>query len=302
MSKLLLTAIFAAAAVTASAAPRQLLSITQEDYGSTYLTSFEYDNAGRLVKIVDGNTTLTFDYSQLDAKKLVLTRVDSNEWSTPDTSVYEMTLNDANLVAKWVETYNGVKDDDYCTFEYTDGYLTNFRQVSSDEVEETKISYVNGRIEKVENIDGSVSECSAITFEYGDIQNPGSLVLYDIIFDIDFDDIEYVAMTGMLGKIYTALPIKATETDVYGSKTNLFKWTVDDEGYATKVEITEENYSQPYSYSFAWSASSAVSAINADLKGTSRFFSIDGKSVASDAKGIVIERRADGSVIKRINR
>lgn len=36
--------------------------------------------------------------------------------------------------------------------------------------------------------------------------------------------------------------------------------------------------------------------------GSSQFFSIDGKRVAADAKGIVIECRADGSSVKRFNR
>lgn len=302
MRKSLLSVLLGAVALTASAASYQLLSVTEESWGQVYGKTFEYDDAGRLVKIVDGESVYTFDYSQVASKKFIMTRVDTYEWEPqPETTITEMTLNDDNLVIKAVEIEDGEVDDDYFTFDYTDGYLTNYKQVSPDEVEETKITYTDGKITKVENIDGeSVSENETITFVYDGIMNPGALVMFDNIFDIDLDEIEYVAMTGMLGKIYSELPVKAISTDSYGSSEETFKWTVDAEGYADTLEVTSEW--DNYKYTFKWGDTSSVNAINVEKSADSKFFSIDGKRVSSDAKGIVINRRADGSAVKRINR
>lgn len=301
MRKLVLSFIAGGAVLTAGAASRQLLSATEESWGSQYVTSYEYDAEGRLVKVTDGYSVYTFDYSQLASKKFVMTRVDAYEWGDPETTVTEMTLNDNNLVVKAVEIYDGEIDDDYSTYEYTDGYLTNYKYIRPDEVEETKISYTDGRITKVENIEESESECETITFEYDGINNPGELVMFDNIFDIDLDDMEYVAMTGMLGKIYNELPVKAVSTELYGSYDTTFKWTVDAEDYVSILEISTSE-GDNYKYSFAWSGNTGVGSVSVDNAVGSQFFSVDGKRVASDAKGIVIERRADGKSVKRINR
>lgn len=300
MRKLVLSFLAGAAVLTAGATSRQLLSVTEEAWGDKYVTSYEYDAEGRLVKVTDGYSVYTFDYSQLASKKFMMTRVDAYEWGDPETTVTEMTLNDNNLVVKAVEIYNGEIDDDYSTYEYTDGYLTNYKYIRPDEVEETKISYTDGRITKVENIEESESECETITFEYDGIKNPGEIVMFDNIFDIDLDDMEYAAMTGMLGKIYNELPVKAVSTDLYGSSEENFAWTVDAEGYASSLEITNEW--DNYKYSFEWSGTTGVGSVSVDNAAESQFFSVDGKRVASDAKGIVIERRADGTSVKRINR
>ena len=300
MRKLVLSFLAGAAVLTAGATSRQLLSVTEESWGEQYVTSYEYDAEGRLVKVINGGSVYTFDYSELASKKFVMTRVDTYEWGDPETTVTEMTLNDNNLVVKAVEICDGEIDEDYSTYEYTDGYLSNYKYISPDEVEETKISYADGIITKVENIEESESECETITFEYDGIKNPGEIVMFDNIFDIDLDDMEYVAMTGMLGKIYNELPVKVVSTDLYGSSEENFAWTIDAEGYASTLEITNEWNN--YKYSFEWSGSAGVGSVSVDNTAGSQFFSVDGKLVASDAKGIVIERRADGSSVKRINR
>ena len=300
MRKLVLSFLAGAAVLTAGATSRQLLSVTEESWGEQYVTSYEYDAEGRLVKVINGGSVYTFDYSELASKKFVMTRVDTYEWGDPETTVTEMTLNDNNLVVKAVEICDGEIDEDYSTYEYTDGYLSNYKYISPDEVEETKISYADGIITKVENIEESESECETITFEYDGIKNPGEIVMFDNIFDIDLDDMEYVAMTGMLGKIYNELPVKAVSTYLYGSSEENFAWTIDAEGYASTLEITNEWNN--YKYSFEWSGSAGVGSVSVDNTAGSQFFSVDGKLVASDAKGIVIERRADGSSVKRINR
>lgn len=296
MRKFLLSFLAGAAALTAGAASRQLLSVTEESWGEQYVTSYEYDAEGRLVKVTDGESVYTFDYSMLDSKKFVMTCVDP--W---ETNVTEMILNDDNLVERTVLYRDGELRNKYHAFEYTDGYLTNYKYIRPDEVEETRISYTDGRISLVEEIEDSESECETITYEYDGIMNPGEIVMYDSVFNIDLDEIEYVAMTGMLGKIYNELPVKCTRTDLYGSESTPYKWTVDAEGFATKLEITDE-WDNVESYSFQWSGSTGVGTVSVDNNTDSRFFSVDGKRVASDAKGIVIERRADGSSVKRINR
>ena len=89
-----------------------------------------------------------------------------------------------------------------------------------------------------------------------------------------------------------------TETETYG-------WTLDAEGYPTRItikEISEWNTSE-YSYEFGWEADlSGVAGVEADVTGVSKFYNVHGLEVGADAKGLVIERRADGSVVKSIRR
>ncbi|MCM1077342.1 MAG: DUF4595 domain-containing protein [Bacteroides sp.] len=296
MGKFLSFLLLGSVALTAAAAPRQLLSVSD----GMSVANYEYDTEGKLVKVTSSESVYTFDYSQLASRKFVMTRVDTYDGQR-ETTVTEMTLNDDGLVVKAIEIEDGKVDDTYFTFDYIDGYLTNYKQISPEEVEETKVTYVDGRITKVENIDGgSVTENDTSTFEYDGIMNPGGLVLYDTLFDIDLDDMEYVAMTGMLGKIYAELPVKITQTDSYGSEVETVKWTVDDQGYATRMVITEDWGSE--TVDFRWSDSSAISIVSADNSGESIYYTIDGNRATSDTKGILIERRADGTTVKRVNR
>lgn len=297
MKRIFLTISALSLMLGASAASKRLTTITEKSYGESYVTAFTYDDSGRLTKIDDSWSAYTFDYSQVAAKKLTLTRVDQEE-----TIVYEMTLNDEGLVEKVLEYDDGALDEDYYTFEYTDGRLTNYKQVRPDEVEESRISYdSNGAVTKIENIDGSPTESETITFEYDGIANQGNLSLWDNLFSVDLDDMEYAAMAGFMGKAPAQLPVKSTCTDSYGSESDFYEWAVDADGYASSLTVKDEYNTEVYE--FAWKSNvSGVHSVAADASGASRFFSADGIELDSSAKGIVIERKADGSTVKHIRK
>ncbi len=300
MRKFLLSFAALSLALGASAASKRLASVTEMSYGDEEKAVYSYDETGRLVSVESKYDLLTIDYSQVAAKKLVITEQDKYDKSV---YTYEMTLNDEGLVVRGVECENGVPDDDYVLFEYTDGRLTNFKQVDPDEVEETRITYdADGLVAKVENIDGnSVSENETITFEYGDIPNTGSLQLWDELFSVDLDTFALAATAGFMGKAPAQLPVKAIETDVYGTDTEVFEWEVSEDGYVTKLTIPNE-WGGSEVYAFAWEIDdSGVAGIVTDKDGITRYYDLNGVEVSSDTKGIVIERKADGTVTKRIN-
>lgn len=300
MRKILSLYLMCSVAITASATSQVLSSITSESYGSKYVTTFEYDSDNRLAKVISDESVYTFDYSKLATKKFIMTRTDTYGGRV-ETIVTEMTLNDEGLVVKAIEIEDGEVDDDYFTFDYTDGYLTSYRQVSPDEVEESKITYTDGVITKVENIDGeSVTENETCSFEYDGILNAGGLLLFDSLFDVDLDDFDYVGMTGMLGKAPAELPLKTTRTDLYGTESDIFAWTLDESGYPSKLKISYEWGSE--SYEFLWSQPSGIAIIEGDGNGESTFYTIDGLPATPTAKGILIMHRPDGSTIKVIRR
>lgn len=299
MKRILLSIAALSLMVGASAASKRLTTVIEKGYGSDYSTSFNYDDSGRLVKIVDGDYIYTFDYSAVASKKLVL-KYESKE---DGVVTYDMALNDEGYVAKIVVYDNGVLEDDYYTFAYTAGRLSSYKQISPEEVEESKISYdANGVVLKVENIDGnSASENDITTFEYDGIVNTGNLIMWDGMFAVDLDDMEFAAMAGYMGKAPAQLPVKSIYRDSYGSETETFTWTMDADGYPTGLTMKEESYTNTDIYEFVWeNANSGVASTGVDVNGVSRYYTVDGHEVDSSAKGLVIERKADGSTVKRI--
>lgn len=281
--------------VCALSAPRQLLSVTEEGSGYKSTTSFEYDAQSRISKITDGESVYTFDYSKVNEGKFIMTRTDND-----DVIVTDMDLNSDGLVVKAVEIEDGVADDDYFTFEYTNGYLTNYKQVRPDEVEESIITYTDGVITKIVNTDGNPNENEVVTFEYSDALNVGELYYYDELFGLDVDDFEYVAMAGLMGKAPAKLPVKTTQTGNYGSESETFTWTYDLYNYPVKYIDNDNGYE--YVVSLEWSDASGVENIVVNENGESAYFTLDGIAADENVKGFVIERRKDGSVVKVIRK
>lgn len=295
MKKLLLAIAACALTSGASAATKQLISYGESNYP---LTKVSYDESGRLTSIEDDTDTYTFDYGKVAQKTLLLTRKEKNY---NEVTVYTFTLNDEGNVVKATETENGKVDETYYTFEYADGYMVNYKQIRPDEVEESKITYSEGKITKIENIDGaSASENDTETFEYGNVAYLGNLPVFDGVFGIDLDDLEFAFMAGYMGKAPSELPVKSVDTSMYGSDTTTYDWTVDADGYVTKLEEKEADSSWSEIIVFNWAEVSGVDSIEISGEGASRYYTIDGCPANADTKGLVIERKADGTTVKHI--
>lgn len=300
MKKFLLCAFAAAISIGASAETMRLASITDvASWGGTDdVTKLEYDSEGRLVKASDDDSVYTIDYSDLAEKKIGLTHVDVTD---NDVTVFEMILNDDGLVESANEYFQGVLTASY-TFGYEDGYLVNYKDIRGKQIEETILTYDNGMIMRQDYIDGeSAKDNSSKLFEYDGIVNTGNLMLLDELFGVDLDEMEYVAMAGFMGKAPVQLPVKYTEIEDNESEFGTYTWTLDAYGYPVKLE-NKVGY-ETDTIVFAWEAdNAAVGSVLMDKDMESVFYSIDGHKVTSESKGIVIERCADGTIRKYINK
>ncbi|MDE5880812.1 MAG: DUF4595 domain-containing protein [Muribaculaceae bacterium] len=299
MKKFLLCAFAAAISIGASAETMRLSSITDvASWGGTDdVTKLEYDSEGRLVKASDDESVCTIDYSSLGEKKIGLTYVDVSD---NDVTVFELVLNDDGLVESAKEYFQGIMIASY-TFGYEDGYLVNYKDIRGKQTEETRLTYDNGVIMRQDYIDGeSAKDNSSKIFEYDGVLNTGNLMLFDELFGVDLDEMEYVAMAGFMGKAPAQLPVKYTEIEDNESEYGSFTWTLDADGYPVKLESRYDRETDVTV--FAWEAdNAAVGTVLMDKDMQPEYYSIDGHKATSDSKGIVIERCANGIVRKYIN-
>lgn len=299
MKKFLLCAFAAAISIGASAETMRLASITDiTSWGGTDdVMKLEYDSEGRLIKASDDDSVYTIDYSDLAEKKIGLTHIDVTD---NDVTVFELALNDDGLVESAKEYFQGIIVASYA-FGYEEGYLVNYKDIRGKQVEETKLTYDNGVIIRQDYIDGeSAKDNSSKIFEYNGVMNTGNLMLFDELFGVDMDEMEYVAMAGFMGKAPVQLPVKYTEIEDNESESGTYTWTLDADGYPVKLE-NKVGY-ETDTMVFAWEAdNAAVGSVLMDKNMDSVFYSIDGHKVTLQSKGIVIERCADGTVRKYIN-
>lgn len=311
MKKILLASAALALAFSASAA-RTVTKIVENERGMFSTTTLTYDTSDRLSTITDDNSTFTFDYSRLAEKKLLLTRVDR-----PDNEVtlYEMDLNDEGYVIKTVEYDDGELDDTYLTFGYTDGRLTSYRQVSPDEVEEDVITWFNDNISTIRNTNGDPDDAETTTVEYQYwnhyTENTFGVCLYELLYGIDLDDMEWVGFAGFLGKAPARFTCTYTVTnDKTGQPVDavLINDVLDLDGYLgrislyRKTDLTAEEYPLEREFVFTWEGEAGVAAIQGAAAAESSYYTIDGNKASSITKGLLLERRPDGTTVKRINR
>ncbi len=311
MKKFLLGMICMVFAISVSAKPYLINTITIERNGSEELITFIYSDeweeeemtlvGGKLMKVTDGYSEFTLDYANLSSNILTMTRVDKDG----DTTLYEMTLNEEGNVVKVLEYKNGVLDEDYCTFEYTEGRLTNYKQINSEDIEESVISYDEwGRLSKVEVTDNyNETDKDVISYAYQksvDYTQVG--YLWDTFYGVDLDDMEWVAVAGYLGDRINGIPTNITTTSKEGVESKHQDWDTDGYGYPIWITVSEDNESERYIINWYSGPTINVETISAEKAESARFFSGDGVEVSGDAKGLVIERKGDGSTVKRLNR
>ncbi|MCM1377472.1 MAG: DUF4595 domain-containing protein [Clostridium sp.] len=281
---------------------RSLESIVETyPYGSS-TTSIKYDTSGRLIEIIDDHSTFTFDYSKTAEKILVLTRVDQEPGEPIDTTIYNMTLNDDGNVVKTTSIENGVPDDDYLVFGYTGQFLTSFEQHQGTDIEETRLTWYGGNITGLTYTDNyHPGEAEISTIKYTDIENVGNLCLLERFFDIDIDDMEYVALAGFLGEVPANLPSKISTTEFEATvDTTTLEWATLPDGYPSSAKITDKYETD--TLTFNWSAESSVATVGDIPQGSSRYFTPAGFATNAHAKGLIIEVLSNGKVVKRYNK
>ncbi|MBD5357639.1 MAG: DUF4595 domain-containing protein [Bacteroides sp.] len=301
MKKIILSVAVMALSVSAFAnVPKRLSSITEVERNSRYATTFGYNDEGKLNKITDDYSTVAIDYSDIANGKLKLTyTANYNEVST-----FDITVNELGLATSAIET-DDEGDITKWEFYYSDGKLSKITNTSDGDTEYVDLSWQDGLITSYVETESYDPDIETVTFEYSGITNTGKLMLLDEIYGIDLDELQYIALAGYMGEVPRELPIKATmKYESPGERdeieTSTINWETDAEGYPVKLTASDE---PSWSTEFVWEEDNAdVSSIAADIDGASKFYSIDGRIVDSDASGIVIEKKADGSTVKHIIR
>ena len=209
-------------------------------------------NDGVLSKIVTKEgKIITFNYSSktksssVEYTKMVVEDEDGAKM------YFELEIGDNGFIKSCTETYENSRDEeqnntiDTWNFEYnSDGQLIYMkRSEGGDEV--TEIKYENGNITEVtmvsEEDDDRLSTKIYYTTEElsSAIENKNNIMLFDITFGIDMDEMKYAYWAGLLGKATKYLPVKITYVENSREmETETFQWTIKDDYIQKMIQKT----------------------------------------------------------------
>ncbi len=188
--------------------------------GATFTTN----EKGQLTKIVDGTTSITFEYGSFNPSRAsnftVLMKERDSAYPTEGSDIY-MQINKQGFVSYAYQVYLDGDDADEWWFEYNkDGQLTRLKRTESGD--DFKIAYTNGDIAKIahDEDDGDHREYTInyTNTEYKNVvANKGCLMLFDDFFQVDMDEMGDAYFAGLLGKATKNLPMGYSETGKEGS-------------------------------------------------------------------------------------
>lgn len=216
--------------------------------GDMQITS---DLQGRVSKIVDEGTTVTFSYDIAPTRAAVTEPESYDVMMSVEYNSYIHTfyikLNKSGFMTFYKQVEGGddeseqeASDKRFGRCEYNaDGQLSKLQRAF--EGDDYTITYKNGDIVKVQNVDGG--NISNTLIEYGDtlIENKGGLMLYDETFGIDMDEVKYVYFAGMLGKATKHLPTKMVEEEKHVQYIYTYDWKLNTQGLPTQLCISESD-------------------------------------------------------------
>lgn len=298
MKKILLSAIVLTMGATTAfaASPKRLVSITETEYSNNEVTTLSYDSEGRLSSVEDGYSTISIDYSNAANGKITMAY--SSKYGN-ENATYDVTINELGLATAAVETDN-YGDTNSWEFEYSDGKLMKITVIDGRDKEYTDITWEDDLITAYVETESYDSDISSATFSYSGVANTGGIALFDDLYGLDLDNLEYLAMGGYFGAIPRELPTGASYKDEDGTQSNTVVWELDAEGYPVSLSSPQDRNETT---TFTWEAdNTAVESISVDSNMPSKFYTIDGRQVENPTNGLFIERKADGSSIKRVFR
>lgn len=218
---------------------------------------------GLLTKIGDDGKNITFSYG-LKTRSSIITKADSTNLKMTveydddpnDVRYFDLIIGSNGFVEKCIETYKDNADVDTWEFGYNaDGQL-NYMKRSEGGNEVTTITYENGNITAVSMVSEDDGDKLNTRIYYTSdaiktaIENKGCLMLFDITFGVDMDEMKYAYWAGLLGKATKHLPIKLISVEnSLEEDTETFEWNLSN-GYPNKMIETASWGSEEYS--FTW--------------------------------------------------
>ncbi len=216
------------------------------------------DANGLVTKIVDGDEVTTFSYEGAGSRANVsiptnydmsfaVKSTDPND--DDETYTFYVNLNEQGFIkyAYEVNTETGQSPEvEEWWFEYNDlGQMTKMKRTEGDN-EVTTITYdANGDITKVTVIDDT-NYTMTCTIGYGSSLTPNKsgIMLYDMVYRIDMDEMAVAYFAGLLGKGTTNLPASAVEVSPYETRNFTYTWALNSNQMPTKCTRTEGSYSK----------------------------------------------------------
>lgn len=211
----------------------------------------ELDANGLVSKIVSDNRCVTFDYSNAGARSgnyAVRMRIDGcGDIGDEGYMVLNLRVNNEGLVTYCFEEeyYDGKCTTQEWWFKYSYKHLVWLKR-SEGNNEVTTISYNRNDITNVKMTSDNPENTYESYISYGNssIANKYGIMLFDLCFDIDMDEMKYAGYAGFLGKATSHLPMKITSDDGIDA---MLEWHFD--GNGCPISVTREEYG---SINFNW--------------------------------------------------
>lgn len=224
-----------------------------------------YNSEGLLTRIsTAGGTEVSFEYHNVTrtVNPQSFVRMNVVYGYENETYVFDMELNEQGFVSYCEETEPDGNLETW-DFGYTaDGHM-NYMKRSEGGNEVTNITYANGNIANASMVsEEEPNRKSVYTLFYTSeevaepIENKGSIMLFDELFNIDMDEMKYAYYAGLLGKATKNLPVKNTTNvtdDVDGDEeyTDEFYWTLNQDGLPTQVSLVQY-WGEDETITFQW--------------------------------------------------
>ncbi|MBD8388995.1 DUF4595 domain-containing protein [Dysgonomonas sp. BGC7] len=219
------------------------------------LSTIKYNSDGLLEEVLSTTEKVTFEYpSQTKSTgNTVAVIMKVNDLQYPEDSyTVKFAIGSNGFASRALQTYADNSTDTW-EFSYNrDGQL-NYMKRSEGDNEVTNITYADGNITgiKMESDDKSEGVYTTSIGYTSDahpngIENKGCVMLFDITFGADLDEMEVAYYAGLLGRATKKLPLKKTEQYVgeTTSDTYIFDWTLNTKGYPTKVSYMDGEYDE----------------------------------------------------------
>ena len=205
------------------------------------------DKIGLVSQIVDGATSVKFEYLPMSDSSTydVIMVIDKED----EEKSYGMSLDGKGFVNSASVNSDGslVKWE----FEYASGgYLTSVKKiVDGDLVKFYQLEWDKGNLVAMKTNYMTTNDTSDYNYSYVGhaLPNKGAIMLWNSVYAIDIEELEYAYFAGILGKSTENLPIySAGKNPMYSSAWILprdIKWTLDKNGFPVEMRakhLTEE--------------------------------------------------------------
>lgn len=218
------------------------------------------NSKGQVTLINAGTDKYTFNYDPVTYKgkkyDMTISEVSSR---AQETTTFYLQLNKNGFVSYCCQVtpeYDG-DDVEEWWFTYNSDKQLNYMKRSEGDNEVTDITYTNGDITKVtiksdEDPYADVTTIEYTTDEYPEpTLNKGGVMLFDMTFDIDMDEMEVAYYAGLLGMPTKHLPLRMLDEEgIY----EYFNWTFNNNGLPVSMTATHYEHGNPDSQTvtFVW--------------------------------------------------